>query len=218
MANGESEVRTKRRRSEDSVHFGVFPGNGWLPLWDQEVVRLIRKELKCHPIQTEPKESELAKDPIPNKDKDERFQVPVVVLVELIAQAIATFEGFYLQKSDPSVAQRFNNPGNLRSWGKVPIGYPQGGEQGYANFPTAAEGWRALRIQVWKNVVGQGLSLVGLFQQYTPSDDGKRPMQCAEFVQGQLLQRGIYLNLNVAIKDMGTFVGSTGDYPGLLDV
>lgn len=74
-------------------------------------------------------------------------------LVERIAIAISEMEGF---NKPGSRAQRQNNPGNLRSWGKTPV------LDGFANFPTPAEGWRALRRQVWRNV-DRGLTLYEFF-------------------------------------------------------
>lgn len=74
-------------------------------------------------------------------------------LVERIAIAISEMEGF---NKPGSRAQRQNNPGNLRSWGKTPV------LDGFANFPTPAEGWRALRKQVWRNV-DRGLTLYEFF-------------------------------------------------------
>ena len=96
-----------------------------------------------------------------------------------IAESISEMEGFYKTNSR---AQRNNNPGNLRRWGKVPV------VDGFANFPTAAEGWTALRKQVDKNV-GRGLTLYeffggkpGLYPGYAPDSDGNRSRHYAEFV------------------------------------
>ena len=100
-------------------------------------------------------------------------------LVERIAIAISEMEGF---NKPGSRAQRQNNPGNLRSWGKTPI------VDGFANFPTAAEGWSALRRQIWRNV-DRGLTLYEFFggkpnvyAGYAPDADGNRSRHYAEFV------------------------------------
>ena len=100
-------------------------------------------------------------------------------LVERIAVAISEMEGF---NKPGSRAQRQNNPGNLRSWGKTPI------VEGFANFPTAAEGWSALRRQIWRNV-DRGLTLYEFFggkpnvyAGYAPDADGNRSRHYAEFV------------------------------------
>ena len=100
-------------------------------------------------------------------------------LVERIAIAISEMEGF---NKPGSRAQRQNNPGNLRSWGKTPI------VEGFANFPTAAEGWSALRRQIWRNV-DRGLTLYEFFggkpnvyAGYAPDADGNRSRHYAEFV------------------------------------
>ena len=100
-------------------------------------------------------------------------------IVEKIAIAISAMEGF---PKKGSRANRQNNPGNLRSWGKTPI------VEGFANFPTAAEGWSALRRQIWRNV-DRGLTLYEFFggkpnvyAGYAPDADGNRSRQYAEFV------------------------------------
>jgi len=103
----------------------------------------------------------------------------VTDLVERIAQAIARFEGFYKLGS---VAQRQNNPGNLRSWGKTPV------VGGYASFPTPEDGWKALRRQVQKNI-DRGLTLQeffagkpGVYAGYSPASDDNHPVPYATFV------------------------------------
>ena len=100
-------------------------------------------------------------------------------LVEKIAVAIPVMEGF---PKAGSRANRQNNPGNLRSCGKTPI------VEGFANFPTAAEGWSALRRQIWRNV-DRGLTLYEFFggkpkvyAGYAPDVDGNRSRHYAEFV------------------------------------
>lgn len=188
----------------------------WWPNWDQIVRNIVRGQLeefsqqlkefaiisvKVDSPKDEKVEREKRKYPL-IENKNKRFQVPVVVLVELIAHAIAHFEGFYLQKSESSVAQRFNNPGNLRSWEKVPLEEAKDGGS-YAFFPTAQEGWRALRLQVWKNVVGRRMTLIEFFERYAPSSDNNRPFQYAEFVQKYLRDRGVDLLLNIGITDQG---------------
>jgi len=100
-------------------------------------------------------------------------------LVMRIAESIAEMEGFYKTNSR---AQRQNNPGNLRRWGKTPV------IDGFCNFPTPVEGWNALRKQVDKNV-GRGLTLYEFFggkpnvyPGYAPDSDGNRSRHYAEFV------------------------------------
>jgi hypothetical protein len=81
-----------------------------------------------------------------------------------------------------SRARRNNNPGNLRSWKGVPV------DGGYAKFPTAAEGWNALRSQIKRNV-GRSLTFIeffggkkGVYPGYAPGADGNAPRHYAEFV------------------------------------
>ncbi len=104
-------------------------------------------------------------------------------LTEQIAQAIATMEGFY---TSGSVAQRQNNPGNLRSWGSAPV------VGGYAQFASAADGWNALYQQINLNI-GRGLTLYeffagkpGVYAGYSPSADQNQPIQYAQFVGQQI--------------------------------
>ena len=81
------------------------------------------------------------------------------------AQAIATFEGFYI---DGSKAQRNNNPGNLR---------PIGASTGFRVFETANQGWERLVNQIEINVK-RGLTLEefflgkkGVYPGYAPLGD-----------------------------------------------
>jgi hypothetical protein len=104
-------------------------------------------------------------------------------LVDLIAKAIATMEGFF---KAGSLAARNNNPGNLRSWGANPI------VNGYAQFKSAEEGWAALKAQVQKNI-NRGLTLTeffagkpGVYAGYAPSADKNDPANYARFVAGRV--------------------------------
>jgi hypothetical protein len=104
-------------------------------------------------------------------------------LVTRIAVAISEMEGYI---KPGSRSERQNNPGNLRSWGRTPI------VDGFANFPTPAEGWAALRRQVAKNV-GRGLTLYEFFAGkpkvypgYAPDADGNRSRHYAEFVASRV--------------------------------
>lgn len=122
-------------------------------------------------------------------------------LVARIAVAISEMEGY---TKTGSRADRNNNPGNMRSWGKTPI------VDGFARFATPADGWAALRRQVQKNI-GRGLTLREFFGGkyerlvsvtegapgeviinetrgrviyggYAPDSDGNRSTHYAEFV------------------------------------
>jgi len=100
-------------------------------------------------------------------------------LVETVSSAIATFEGYF---QPGSVADRNNNPGNLRSWGNRPV------RDGFAVFDSAADGWAALRRQVELNI-SRGLSLreffggkPGIYPGYAPAADANDPNRYAEFV------------------------------------
>jgi hypothetical protein len=104
-------------------------------------------------------------------------------LIEQIAKAIATMEGFFKANT---IAQRNNNPGNLRSWGSAPV------VNGYAKFATAEEGWAALRAQIKKNI-GRGLTLEefftgkpGVYPGYAPAADKNDPGHYARVVAGRV--------------------------------
>lgn len=107
--------------------------------------------------------------------------------VDQLAQAIATMEGYY---KPGSLAQRNNNPGNLRTWGSRPI------VNGYAYFDTPEQGWAALRRQIEINI-GRGLNLQeffggqrdaqgnvipGGYSGYAPAADKNNPSGYAAFV------------------------------------
>lgn len=100
-----------------------------------------------------------------------------------LAQAIARFEGYNVAGS---VAQRNNNPGNLRA-GVGQVGTDAGG---YAVFATSADGWNALENQIGLNV-NRGLTLdeffagkTGVYPGYAPSGDANNPTNYANTVAG----------------------------------
>ena len=106
-------------------------------------------------------------------------------LVDGISQAIAQMEGF---NTPGTIAQRDNNPGNLRS------GPGQTGtdSRGYAIFPDVATGWAALNNQVQINI-SRGLTLQeffagkpGVYAGYAPSADSNNPTNYANFVAGRI--------------------------------
>lgn len=103
-------------------------------------------------------------------------------LVDKIAEAIARMEGYF---QPGSLAQRNNNPGNLRSWGSRPI------VGGYAKFETPEEGWAALKQQIRRNI-DRGLNLLeffsgkpGVYAGYSPAADRNDPVNYARFVARQ---------------------------------
>ena len=104
-------------------------------------------------------------------------------LIDSIAQAIATMEGFF---RPGTIAQRQNNPGNLRTWGTRPV------VNGYAVFESPEAGWAALRRQVELNI-NRGLSLQeffggkpGVYGGYAPAADSNDPHHYANFVAGRV--------------------------------
>ncbi len=118
-------------------------------------------------------------------------------LIDIMAVKIYVFEGGNLPRS---VNNRFNNPGNLRRWGRTPVWVPTGqGDRpatpeerkrgkGYAKFPTIEAGWRALKKQIEKNVFVRGLTMRQFFgggkgyAGFAPSKDGNYPTKYASYV------------------------------------
>lgn len=115
-------------------------------------------------------------------------------LVRGISLAIARMEGFY---KAGSLAQKNNNPGNLRSWGDRPV------VKGYAKFPSVEDGFAALRRQI-ELLIGRGLTMYeffggkrGVYPGYAPSGDGNKPKEYAEFVARQ-----VGVDPNVPLRDV----------------
>jgi hypothetical protein len=105
------------------------------------------------------------------------------VSVSSLASAIAQMEGY---NTPGTLAQRNNNPGNLRSGpGQV------GTSGGFAVFATPDDGWAALDNQIQVNA-GRGLTLneffagkPGVYPGYAPSADANNPAAYAAFVASQ---------------------------------
>ncbi|GIU74777.1 MAG: hypothetical protein KatS3mg004_1864 [Bryobacteraceae bacterium] len=132
-------------------------------------------------------------------------------LIERIAQAIAEMEGFYATGTNPTLAQRNANPGNIRTW-RDANGKPYPTYRGYVDFvqwsadrnPGASmdeisrkaleEGWRVLRVLVGQYLDGrytQGKppTLEEMFRVYAPAADGNHPANYARFVAGRINAR-----------------------------
>lgn len=119
-------------------------------------------------------------------------------LVTKMSLAIGKFEGFFLKKS---LAKRNHNPGNLRSWGTTPV------IGGFAVFPDEESGWKALRMQVMKNVFVRKLTFKeffagkpGVYAGYAPDSDGNKSTEYAEYVAEKVGAA----NADVVIKDLVT--------------
>lgn len=79
-----------------------------------------------------------------------------------LANAIATFEGFY---KPGTIAARNNNPGNLRA------GIGQAGvDGGFAVFNAPADGWNALYHQINLDA-SRGYTLTDFMSKYAPSSE-----------------------------------------------
>jgi hypothetical protein len=106
-------------------------------------------------------------------------------LVQSLSNAISQFEGYNVPGS---VAQRNNNPGNLRSG----PGMTGKDAAGYAIFPDSATGFTALNNQVSLNI-DRGLSLqtfiggqTGVYPGYAPSADNNNVQNYVSFLSGKL--------------------------------
>ena len=82
-----------------------------------------------------------------------------------LAEAIAQMEGF---NTPGTVAQRNDNPGNLRFVGQA--GATGKDSKGFAIFPTAEEGWQALQAQIALDA-GRGLTLTQFMGKYAPPSE-----------------------------------------------
>lgn len=112
-----------------------------------------------------------------------------------IATAIAQMEGWNVSGS---LAQRNNNPGNLRA-GKGQIGT----QNGFAVFATPQAGWDALSNQIQLDA-SRGLTLQQFISKYAPASDNNNPQAYAQFVSQQtgipvdgLLSSGAVLPVDV---------------------
>jgi len=86
------------------------------------------------------------------------------VVVDAVARGIATREGFFQHsrgKIKP-IPQRLRNPGSLDHW-KDSAGRPLPVVNGYVNFPTVEDGWKALRAQCHRNIVKRALTFREFF-------------------------------------------------------
>lgn len=119
------------------------------------------------------------------------------VLIGALATAIAEYEGFFITKKQatvrklayPTLAQRNNNPGNLRPWPGCTL--PVVG--GYIKFSEQEAGWRQLEKQIEKNVFTRRLTFAeffggkpGVYAGYAPGSDGNHPRKYAKFVADKL--------------------------------
>lgn len=140
--------------------------------------------------------------------------MPDDALVDAVARAIATKEGFYVSETDarrrgmrwPTIAQRLCNPGNLRSW-RGAEGKPYPRAHGYVDFLgwarqqygnatnlqdlAVAEGWRCLKRLVQSYLDGRyhggrRPSPREMFAVYAPATDHNDPDLYAKFVADRL--------------------------------
>lgn len=148
-------------------------------------------------------------------------------LISTIANAIGKKEGFFVtpaqwlamgkklpegwKPGDPiTLAQKNNNPGNLRSWGD----YPK--YKGYVKFPNPETGWAKLKRQVELNInrhltflqffAGkrdkEGNVIPGGYSGFAPAQDGNDPVGYAEFVVSEVIKQepNLLIDINTRIE------------------
>lgn len=98
-------------------------------------------------------------------------------LTDTLAQSIATMEGFF---QPGTLAQRNNNPGNLRA-GAGQIGTDA---NGFAIFPDVQTGWNALYNQISLDS-GRGLDLSQFISKYAPPSENNTSNYLS-YLTGQL--------------------------------
>ncbi len=97
--------------------------------------------------------------------------------VDSLMQAIAQFEGF---NKSGSIAQRNNNPGNLR-YAPNQTGTDK---SGYAIFDSPQEGWNALQRQIGLDQ-SRGLTLREFIYKYAPPSDNNPTSNYLDYVSNQ---------------------------------
>jgi len=110
--------------------------------------------------------------------------------LDILAEAIAVHEGFYLSGS---IAYDYNNPGAIRRWGSYPVGYRGGG---FVIFPTIKEGWAAL-YTLLRNRCQYNQTLYDLIAVYAPKSDGNNPLNYAS-----ILAKKLGVSINTRISDI----------------
>lgn len=98
-------------------------------------------------------------------------------LTDTLAQSIATMEGFFQLGT---LAQRNNNPGNLRAG----AGQTGTDANGFAVFPDANTGWAALYNQISLDS-GRGLNLSQFINKYAPPSENNTS-NYLNYLTGQL--------------------------------
>jgi hypothetical protein len=95
-----------------------------------------------------------------------------------LANSIATMEGWNVSGS---LAQRNNNPGNIRFVGQAGATL---GEGGFAKFSSVNDGWNALS-DLLNRRANQGMTLKSLFYSYAPPTDNNNTDAYISFVSKQ---------------------------------
>lgn len=107
--------------------------------------------------------------------------------LSVLMDAIATMEGFKVPNSIPI---RLNNPGDLMfAHQHNAIPHPIAGKDGktriYAQFPTVADGFAALKNQI-KLDMDRGKTIAQFISGYAPVGDGNNPSSYIRYVMLRL--------------------------------
>jgi hypothetical protein len=111
--------------------------------------------------------------------------------MDTFTNAIATFEGFF-NNSGNTIAQRYNNPGNLTgNWGDGIVGH---GTRNITRYGDSGDGWGALSNYVTAHASNNpGWDFYDFFNWYlrgsttaSPVDNQGNSDQYAEYVAGQM--------------------------------
>lgn len=98
--------------------------------------------------------------------------------IQDLANSIAQMEGWSVSGS---LAQRNNNPGNIRYVGQAGATL---GDGGFAKYPSSDAGFNALTTLINKRA-NQGMTLSSFINQYAPSSDNNDTNSYLNFLSKQ---------------------------------
>src|ERR1035437_9814985 len=129
--------------------------------------------------------------------------------VQDLMNSIAQMEGWNVSGS---IAQRNNNPGNLRS-GVNQIGSENTVNGVFATFATPADGWAALQNQIDRQA-GQGQTVRDFIYQYAPPSENQTSSYL-NYLTGQL---GV--SADSSLSDLGgnngSVMGGSGNFSSVV--
>lgn len=127
-----------------------------------------------------------------------------------LMNSVAKMEGWNVQGS---IAQRNNNPGNLRS-GLNQVGSENTASGTFATFATPADGWAALQAQIDRQA-GQGQTLRDFIYQYAPPSENNT----SSYLNNLVSSLGV--SADSSLSDLGgnnaSVVDSSGSVSNVID-